>query len=1113
MPGTKHSTEYKLIAKSKYFNRRWYLKHYPDVASSGIDPVKHYLRYGWREGRNPGPNFNTREYLRNNEDVRAANINPLLHYEKNGKYEASRIISIQHCNSVLYAICRLYRWLRPSRRLRNILMISHELTYTGAPLSLLKSAQILKDAGYKITLVSLKDGPLGAEFVNIGRVIITPSLDKICRIAANADVAIVNTLVPYDAYNMLKDLLPTIWWVREPVETLERNTFMKSVFMNATNVYTMSPFSRDEFLKYNSAVRVIKHGLDDYYAGSVSFPRRPTFAVVGTICHRKGQDVFIDAVKKLPSKIRNRARFIIVGKVSISDAAFQQMNIPDYIDVMPEISDVGRMMDFYSNVSCVVVPSRREPTSRTALESMMMGRPVIMSDRVGAKYLLNGRNGVIFENENSAQLSKILAKMIDSPSAIRNMEKWSRRAYLENNAISVYRRNLIDMLNTAVGAVTPVRWNKILVHLHLFYPEQLDWFLRRLKNITCNYDLCVTVVKPDATVEKKIMDFKPDAKILVVPNRGYDVYPFWLALQDFSLSDYDFVLKLHTKNSRTTKWTKNGISYTGFEWRDDLINPLIGSRRQFHRVRRLLACPGVGMVGAANLIGDRENAQQMNNTKKLCDKMGIRYFDKCPFVCGTMFAIKSDLLREFQNYPFRQSDFSAESKTGSVGTTAHSLETVFGILVANGGLKLAGVHNSATWRKALRANMKQFYIKLLKKTKQYKNDVEYIRHSRLFDKKWYLKTYPDVAACGISPAQHYLNFGWLDGKNPSPKFNTRLYLDNNRDVASAAINPLLHYEKHGKYENRFTGTLGRLSSLAVKELCDARKMCSCNTAHVDRPVIISLTTYPARIGSVHHTVRSLRRQSVTPDKIILYLSYEEFPKMNRGLPRNLTAMLDDVFEIHWIDKTLRSFQKLIPALCEYPDAIIVTADDDILYDDDWLARLLDAYKSAPNLIHCHRAHRIKMNGKYVAPYNSWHMAARNESVAYNNFLTGVGGVLYPPHCLDENVINDDEFLELCPRADDIWIWAMAVKNHTKIHIIRDNIAALNFVPGSQDGECLWKINTVDTCYNDVQLKNVLEKYPMILDIIRRERNRSMLAAYLLYPWYWARYQRIKKTGV
>ena len=75
MPGTKHSTEYKLIAKSKYFNRRWYLKHYPDVASSGIDPVKHYLRYGWREGRNPGPNFNTREYLRKYPDCK---IVPLI---------------------------------------------------------------------------------------------------------------------------------------------------------------------------------------------------------------------------------------------------------------------------------------------------------------------------------------------------------------------------------------------------------------------------------------------------------------------------------------------------------------------------------------------------------------------------------------------------------------------------------------------------------------------------------------------------------------------------------------------------------------------------------------------------------------------------------------------------------------------------------------------------------------------------------------------------------------------------------------------------------------------------------------------------------------------------
>lgn len=83
----KHSWEYKLLAKSKEFNKKWYLKTYPDIATAKIDPIEHYINHGWKEGRNPGPNFNTITYLTINPDVRHANINPLIHWEKFGKHE------------------------------------------------------------------------------------------------------------------------------------------------------------------------------------------------------------------------------------------------------------------------------------------------------------------------------------------------------------------------------------------------------------------------------------------------------------------------------------------------------------------------------------------------------------------------------------------------------------------------------------------------------------------------------------------------------------------------------------------------------------------------------------------------------------------------------------------------------------------------------------------------------------------------------------------------------------------------------------------------------------------------------------------------------------------
>jgi GT2 family glycosyltransferase/glycosyltransferase involved in cell wall biosynthesis len=69
-----------LVGKNRLFDDDYYLSQAADVESSGIDPLFHYLWYGWREGRNPHPLFDTNYYLRSYPDVTVMGKNPLLHY-------------------------------------------------------------------------------------------------------------------------------------------------------------------------------------------------------------------------------------------------------------------------------------------------------------------------------------------------------------------------------------------------------------------------------------------------------------------------------------------------------------------------------------------------------------------------------------------------------------------------------------------------------------------------------------------------------------------------------------------------------------------------------------------------------------------------------------------------------------------------------------------------------------------------------------------------------------------------------------------------------------------------------------------------------------------------
>ena len=84
-------------------------------------------------------------------------------------------------------------------------------------------------------------------------------------------------------------------------------------------------------------------------------------------------------------------------------------------------------------------------------------------------------------------------------------------------------------------------------------------------------------------------------------------------------------------------------------------------------------------------------------------------------------------------------------------------------------------------------------------------DRRLLAGSDLFEPQWYLSTYPDVAASGMDPADHFLRAGAIAGYNPGPSFDTAAYLGRSRDVRVSGMNPLVHYLKYGQAESRDAG--------------------------------------------------------------------------------------------------------------------------------------------------------------------------------------------------------------------------------------------------------------------------------------------------------------------
>lgn len=219
------------------------------------------------------------------------------------------------------------------------------------------------------------------------------------------------------------------------------------------------------------------------------------------------------------------------------------------------------------------------------------------------------------------------------------------------------------------------------------------------------------------------------------------------------------------------------------------------------------------------------------------------------------------------------------------------------------------------------------------------------------------------------------------------------------------------------------------------------------------PLVVSLTSYPARYSTLHLTIKSLLDQTVKPDRIILWIAHEDA----KSLPREVTKLEGPIFTIRFCDD-LRSFNKIIPVLRSDPDSFIVVADDDLYYHDRWLERLIDAYDPNEPSIVCHRAHLIAydQNGR-LAPYHRWQRSVwgkQFERPRTDLFPTNCGGVLYPPGSLPPLTTDADLIRSLCATCDDSWLYFMWRKAGWKAKRVPGKKPRLVEWPGTQ-AQSLW----------------------------------------------------------
>ena len=256
--------------------------------------------------------------------------------------------------------------------------------------------------------------------------------------------------------------------------------------------------------------------------------------------------------------------------------------------------------------------------------------------------------------------------------------------------------------------------NRIAVCLHLYYAEQLPDMLKYLRNLRQSgvpYDLYVSLPEPREEIEQALRAAEPAVEIWHPANRGYDIGPFIDFLHKIELDSYDYIIKIHTKNTNQGNYTiLNNRRFDNKLWGKVLREALLGSPDQIKQnYAKFSEDDTIAMLGSKYCLTSEKHAYQslLEQIKSEMVQLNLPQTDKVEFIAGTMFMVRAKLLKPFLQINI--SDFAQTDGRIKEGTKAHVYERLFGCAVLAQGKRIEGIKQYHYGKEFLKARIKRFF--------------------------------------------------------------------------------------------------------------------------------------------------------------------------------------------------------------------------------------------------------------------------------------------------------------------------------------------------------------------------------------------------------------------
>ena len=247
-----------------------------------------------------------------------------------------------------------------------------------------------------------------------------------------------------------------------------------------------------------------------------------------------------------------------------------------------------------------------------------------------------------------------------------------------------------------------------------------------------------------------------------------------------------------------------------------------------------------------------------------------------------------------------------------------------------------------------------------------------------------------------------------------------------------------------------------------------KKYCISPPSDTKPRIIVSLTSFPERINNLWMVIETLLRQQQKPDRIILWLSKEQHRSINE-LPKKLIDLQLRGLEIRFCEGDLRSHKKYFYALQEFKTELVITVDDDVLYNSKIISTLLELHLKFPKCVCCNHSSIINFRDNIIQPYKTWKECTKSNIPSQEIFPIGVGGILYPPNSISKHAFNIVAIESNCLLADDIWLNVMTKINDNMV--VSSNLKTY-YLPVLYKNKTTLTSKNVNQGLNDKQLEDV-----------------------------------------